>query len=72
VELEYLSLLMSAADRILGGSNECSGNDYIFGTRESRSFVLDFSREAGAEVQSAVVIVAAFGGILEESMGGGR
>jgi hypothetical protein len=34
--------------------------------------LLDFSREAGAVVQSAVVIVTAFGGILEESMGGGR
>ena len=34
--------------------------------------LLDFSREAGAVVQSAVVSVAAFGGILEESMGGGR
>ena len=34
--------------------------------------LLDFSREAEAVVQSAVVIVAAFGGILEESMGGWR
>ena len=33
--------------------------------------LLHFSREAGAVVQSAGVIVAAFGGILEESMGGG-
>jgi hypothetical protein len=32
---------------------------------------LDFPREAGAVVQSALVIVAVFGGILEESMGGG-
>jgi hypothetical protein len=34
--------------------------------------LLDFSREAGAVVQSAVVIVATLGGILEVSMGGGR
>ena len=33
--------------------------------------LLDFPREAGAVVQSALVIVAVFGGILEESMGGG-
>ena len=32
----------------------------------------DVSRETGSVVQSAVVIVAAFGGILEKSMGGGR
>ncbi len=50
VELEYLSLLMSAADRILGGSNECSGIDYIFGTRESRSSLrfLKRGRSSGA------------------------
>ena len=33
--------------------------------------LLDISREAGAVVQSAV-IVAAYDGILEESMGSGR
>jgi hypothetical protein len=34
--------------------------------------LLDFSREAGAVALSAAVIVAAYGGVLEESMGGGR
>ena len=34
--------------------------------------LLDFSREAGALVQSEAAIVAAYGGVLEESMGSGR
>ena len=34
--------------------------------------LLDFSRAAGAMVQSAAVIVATYGEVLEESMGGGR
>ena len=47
-------------------------------TMTSSAFVkagplFDFSiDEAGAVVRSAVVVAAASGGILEESMGGGR
>ena len=50
VELEYLSLLMRAADRILRDSNERSGNDYVFGICESRSSLgfLTRGRSSGA------------------------
>ena len=50
VELEYLSLLMRAVHCILGGSNECSGNNYIFGTRERCSSLgfLKRGRSSGA------------------------
>ena len=46
-------------------------------TMTSSAFVkagplFDFSIEAGAMVSSAVVVAAASGGILEESMVGGR
>ena len=51
--------------------NALAGNDDIFGICESGP-LLDFSTEIGAVVQSAVVIVAAFGGILEVSISGGR